>query len=419
MAFSTLKRLLFMFIDLFFLLYIRMIMELNTTNNINSLLEPDDDDEEEYFDCEDNEEYFNHENDEDIFPLFDQKILYIPMIMGLNTIDNINSLLEPDDVDDEEEYLNCEDNEFTFMYLDENNTPIPADKAMKNKDIHPIFPLFDQNLLSHEERKQLLPINPQRLKDKVGCSNSDGRDAFVFLKKPVRWHKDRLERKCGKMEKDSSTKWKSFGHECVSRSMGTYNVMWRKQPPKQSKKKNLNMCEVGIEADVFKKGNGGKRKAENGKFSLSRFKNGFTHFKTEKYATMPQLAPEWAHLLNPPMPYNQQLPPQYTGPPGYTGPFQPLQPLQRPYTGQFPLASVTNNNFNNCYSPVINSNLASSSSLIPELPRFITNPHMNDTRNIEQLAQDNATEDNNEEEDEQQSGGDYSSDEEAEYEEEE
>ncbi|GKF85218.1 hypothetical protein Tco_0250116, partial [Tanacetum coccineum] len=25
-----------------------------------------------------------------------------------------------------------------------------------------------------------------RLKDKVGCSNSDGRDAFVFLKKPVR-----------------------------------------------------------------------------------------------------------------------------------------------------------------------------------------------------------------------------------------
>ncbi|GJS91269.1 ulp1 protease family, C-terminal catalytic domain-containing protein [Tanacetum coccineum] len=99
--------------------------------------------------------------------------------------------------------------------------------------------VIDQNLLSHEERK-LLPINPQvnkvfvesdqvalsstsayariesvamgpyytrkkqppklskksnstcfpnlwRLKDKVGCSNSDGRDAFVFLKKTVRW----------------------------------------------------------------------------------------------------------------------------------------------------------------------------------------------------------------------------------------
>ncbi|GJR08664.1 CENP-B homolog protein 2-like protein [Tanacetum coccineum] len=144
-------------------------------------------------DCEDNEEYFNHENDE----------------------------------------------EFTFMYLDENNTPISSNKALKNKDIHPIFPLFDQNLLSHEERKPLLSINPQvnkvfvesdqvalsstsaydriesvamgpyytrkkqppklskksnstcfpklwRLKDKVGCSNSDGRDAFVFLKKHVR-----------------------------------------------------------------------------------------------------------------------------------------------------------------------------------------------------------------------------------------
>lgn len=167
-------------------------LHLDHNNNINSLLEPDDEDEEEYLDCEDNEEYFNHENDE----------------------------------------------EFTFMYLGENNTPIPADKASKNKDIHPIFPLFGQNLLSHEERKQL-PINPQvdtvfveshrvalsstsdydniesmamgpyctwkkqppklskksnstgfsklwRLKDKVGRSNSDGRDAFVFLKKSVR-----------------------------------------------------------------------------------------------------------------------------------------------------------------------------------------------------------------------------------------
>ncbi|GKD61337.1 hypothetical protein Tco_1298846 [Tanacetum coccineum] len=71
-------------------------------------------------------------------------------------------------------------------------------------------------------------------------------------------------------------------------------------------------------------------------------------------------------------------------------------------------------------SLVINSNLASSSSLIPELPRFITNPHMNDARSIEQLAQDNARgEDNNEsasgedeegEEGEQHSSdGDYSS----------
>ncbi|GJU12105.1 hypothetical protein Tco_1134501, partial [Tanacetum coccineum] len=140
-------------------------------------------------------------------------------------------------------------------------------------------------------------------------------------------------------------------------------------------------------------------------------------------ATMPQLAPEWAHLLNPPMPYNQQLPPYYTGPPHYTDPphyTRPLQPLQRPYTGPFPFTPVTNNTFNNCYRPTINSNLASSSNPQNELSRYITNPHMNDARSIEQLAQDNARgEDNNEsasgedeegEEGEQHSSdGDYSS----------
>ncbi|GKC78571.1 hypothetical protein Tco_1129345, partial [Tanacetum coccineum] len=215
--------------------------------NINSLLEPDDeDDEEEYLDCEENEEYFNHENDE----------------------------------------------EFTFMYLDENNTPIPADKASINKYIHPIFPLFDQNLLSHEERKQLLPINPQvnkvfvesdqvalsstsayariesvamgpyytrnkqppklskksnstcfpklwRLKDKAGCSNSDGRDALVFLKKPVRSAVEGSSLK-GNGEKRKGLKaenGKFSGHEVCLRSMGPF-CMWRKQPPKLSKKSN-------------------------------------------------------------------------------------------------------------------------------------------------------------------------------------
>ncbi|GJR33349.1 hypothetical protein Tco_1109581 [Tanacetum coccineum] len=140
-------------------------------------------------------------------------------------------------------------------------------------------------------------------------------------------------------------------------------------------------------------------------------------------ATMPQLAPEWAHLLNPPMPYNQQLLPYYTGPPHYTDPphyTRPLQPLQRPYTGPFPFTPVTNNTFNNCYRPTINSNLASSSNPQNELPRYITNPHMNDARSIEQLAQDNASgEDNNEsasgEDEEGEEGekhlsdGDYSS----------
>ncbi|GJV29372.1 Myc-type, basic helix-loop-helix domain-containing protein [Tanacetum coccineum] len=147
--------------------------------------------------------------------------------------------------------------------------------------------------------------------------------------------------------------------------------------------------------------------------------------------TMPQLSPEWAHLLNPPFPYNQPLQPsyagpsQYPGPPGYTGPPRypaPLQPLQPPYVGQFPFTPVNNNTFNNCYNPVMNSNLASTSN--SQLPRFITNPHNNDTRSVDELArdrelagEDNDVGDNNEEGDNQQSGGDYSEDEEGDNEE--
>ncbi|GJV95391.1 carbonic anhydrase 2-like protein [Tanacetum coccineum] len=226
--------------------------------------------------------------------------LFLEHVAGM---DNINSLLEPNDEDDKEEYLDCEDNEeyfnhendeeFTIMYLDENNTPIPADKALKNKDIHPIFLLFDQNLLSHEERKKLPPINPQvnkvfveldqvalsstsaydriesvamgpyctrkkqppklskksnstcfpklwRLKDKVGCSNSDGRDAFVFLKKPVRsavegsslkgngGTRKGLKAENGKFSRDTG----------VVSGVWTIIVMCRKQPPKRMWKTN-------------------------------------------------------------------------------------------------------------------------------------------------------------------------------------
>ncbi|GJT00869.1 Toll/interleukin-1 receptor domain-containing protein [Tanacetum coccineum] len=73
--------------------------------------------------------------------------------------------------------------------------------------------------------------------------------------------------------------------------------------------------------------------------------------------TMPQLSPEWAHLLNPPFPYNQPLQPsyagpsQYTGPPGYTGTPRytaTIQPLPLTCVGQFPSTPVNNNTFNNC-----------------------------------------------------------------------
>ncbi|GKE35379.1 hypothetical protein Tco_1454701 [Tanacetum coccineum] len=61
--------------------------------------------------------------------------------------------------------------------------------------------------------------------------------------------------------------------------------------------------------------------------------------------------------------------------------------------------------------------LASTSYSQPELSRFITNPHNNDTRSVDELARDKAGEDNDVREDNQQSGGDYSEDEEGDNEE--
>lgn len=73
-----------------------------------------------------------------------------------------------DEDNDDEEFLDCEDYEddhnhenednFTFMYIDDNNSPIPADKASDHNKIQPVFPLFDQNLLSNEMKNQLPPV---------------------------------------------------------------------------------------------------------------------------------------------------------------------------------------------------------------------------------------------------------------------
>ncbi|GJV44300.1 hypothetical protein Tco_1428836 [Tanacetum coccineum] len=54
-----------------------------------------------------------------------------------------------------------------------------------------------------------------RLKDKVGCSNSDGRDAFVFLKKPVRSAVEGSSLKCdgGKRKGLKAENGKFSGHE--------------------------------------------------------------------------------------------------------------------------------------------------------------------------------------------------------------
>lgn len=146
--------------------------------------------------------------------------------------------------DDEEkkEEQGDDDGDFTFMFIGEDNLPINTDGVLEDGQIQPVFPLFDQNLLLSGEYEveeiDRLPIRPPvdnvfiesphrppasgheetddsatgpycvwskesgtgtnvelskksnstgfsklwRLRDKVGRSNSDGRDAFVFLK---------------------------------------------------------------------------------------------------------------------------------------------------------------------------------------------------------------------------------------------
>ncbi|GKE28188.1 carbonic anhydrase 2-like protein isoform X3, partial [Tanacetum coccineum] len=229
-----------------------MIMGLNTTDNINSLLEPDDEDEEEYFDCEDNEEYFNHENDE----------------------------------------------EFTFMYLDENNTPIPADKALKNKDIHPIFPLFDQNLLSHEERKQLLPINSQVNKvfvesDQVALSSTSEYDRIESVGMGPFCVRSAVEGSSlkGNGGKRKAENGKFSGHEVYLRKTAQgeedrrqsylpyrMGIIGEKSDLKAVAYTKIKQLTLDLEADSAKQ-----------VFPIEKIKNGFTHFKTEKYDKNPDL----------------------------------------------------------------------------------------------------------------------------------
>ncbi|KAL8224576.1 hypothetical protein R6Q57_020051 [Mikania cordata] len=146
--------------------------------------------------------------------------------------------------DDDEDHKSCEneqhdeeDDDFTFMIVGEDEAY--DDKVFEDGKIRPVFPLFDQNLLKENEEYDIeeidtLPILPPvdkifiesprgfpssstaskhddaatgpyctwskdtteltkksnstgfsklwRLKEKVGRSNSDGRDAFVLLK---------------------------------------------------------------------------------------------------------------------------------------------------------------------------------------------------------------------------------------------
>ncbi|KAI3763556.1 hypothetical protein L2E82_13481 [Cichorium intybus] len=147
---------------------------------------------------------------------------------------------EEEEEDDEEE----EEGDFTFMCIGDNDSPITED--VEGGQIRPVFPLFDQTLLlgsEYDEGRRRLPISVQvdkvfiesprlspssmasgdeeadgvtagtfcsltkesdngteinmksystgfsklwRFRDKMNRSNSDGRDAFVFLDGPDR-----------------------------------------------------------------------------------------------------------------------------------------------------------------------------------------------------------------------------------------
>ncbi|KVI05642.1 uncharacterized protein LOC112524274 [Cynara cardunculus var. scolymus] len=144
----------------------------------------------------------------------------------------------------EDEDEEDDDDDFTFMYIGDKDSPMYADKVFEDGQIRPVFPLFDQNLLLGGEYEveeiDRLPVHPTvdkifiesprghpsstaseheenndvaagpfcvwskesvtgtaelskksnstgfsklwRIREKVGRSNSDGRDAFVFLK---------------------------------------------------------------------------------------------------------------------------------------------------------------------------------------------------------------------------------------------
>lgn len=161
-----------------------------------------------------------------------------PLMPESAEIDEDDQEEEENDDDEDEE----EEGEFTFMYIGDNDSSITED--VEGGQIRPVFPLFDQTLLlggEYDEGKRRLPISVQvdkvfiesprlspssgneesdgvaagtlcslskesdngkteinmksnstgfsklwRFRDKMNRSNSDGRDAFVFLDGPDR-----------------------------------------------------------------------------------------------------------------------------------------------------------------------------------------------------------------------------------------
>lgn len=133
-----------------------------------------------------------------------------------------------------DEEVEEEEDEFSFVFTNPDGSPITADEAFENGQIRPVFPVFDQNLLfaddndgvsglrspvrkifvqRHDDSPSPSPKEESaaavegpycewapkaavksnstgsskiwRLRDGKLRSNSDGKDAFVFLNRPV------------------------------------------------------------------------------------------------------------------------------------------------------------------------------------------------------------------------------------------
>ncbi|KAF3524703.1 hypothetical protein F2Q69_00051303 [Brassica cretica] len=159
------------------------------------------------------------------------QVLLYPLTFALGNVnrDDNKSWWNQDDDDDDER----EDEEFSFTSVNADNSPITADEAFEDGQIRPVYPLFNRNLLFEPEERSLRsplkklfveseeatttereeesePMGPYcswtgrtvveeaspetcrkssstgfsklwRFRDLVSRSNSDGKDAFLFL----------------------------------------------------------------------------------------------------------------------------------------------------------------------------------------------------------------------------------------------
>ncbi|KAL6567813.1 hypothetical protein OROGR_001481 [Orobanche gracilis] len=202
-----------------------------------------------------------------------------------NEVDNHG---DGEDEGEEEEEEEEEEGEFSFMCEGANTSPVAADDIFINGQIRPVFPLFDRDLLfSGENLRDSLPVFPPvknvfvqtneensqsassssdrkaveaspspevckksnstgfskiwRFKDFLGRSNSDGRDAFVFLNNahaPTRWAEQPVKAVKGEKNKGSKDKVKGKAKKGKVASLSAHEVYLRSKVAKEERRRS-------------------------------------------------------------------------------------------------------------------------------------------------------------------------------------